>query len=357
MPKLGKKCEQAPAQSQWLMPLVWAAGFMNDHVRMCRRTTCGGMALWQNRYAAHDSQEPRMDVVVRRYGSATDFVVTFGRGTHRFTLDETLGEFIYVDQVSCLPMHFLSLFHLSTGNPDAAWHSSHNIHHSTHGLHGVHSACCHAVCNMDLTVAVVVSQMHFPAPDKCKKIYSVNEGNTQYWDEDMQASLIRGIGCRLENPASILRPYILTAAHIGVAGGDFRVPNGSEAVRTPPCPHSPTAGTCHALLGLPTSAREWPINPVSGGTAHGVRPHPGGHPCSHDSLHRCVAAAARPALVDIPAGNGISRIPVLPPSRYTSRYVGSMVSDVHRTILYGGIFLSGLEPASASAIPPAIGNS
>ena len=80
-----------------------------------------------------------MDVVVRRYGSATDFVVTFGRGTHRFTLDETLGEFIYVDQVPCLPMHFVSLFHVSTGNPDAAWHSSHNIHHSTHGLHGVHS--------------------------------------------------------------------------------------------------------------------------------------------------------------------------------------------------------------------------
>ena len=226
-----------------------------------------GQPVAEWRCGRTDMQHPTatsqgMDVVVRRYGSATDFVVTFGRGTHRFTLDETLGEFIYVDQVSCLPMHFLSLFHLSTGNPDAAWHSSHNIHHSTHGLHGVHSACCHAVCNMDLTVAVVVSQMHFPAPDKCKKIYSVNEGNTQYWDEDMQASLIRGIGCRLENPASILRPYILTAAHIGVAGGDFRVPNGSEAVRTPPCPHSPTAGTCHALLGLPTSAREWPSSCV-----------------------------------------------------------------------------------------------
>lgn len=24
---------------------------------------------------------------------------------------------------------------------------------------------------------------------------------------------------------------------------------------------------------------------------------------------------------------------------YTARYVGSMVSDVHRTLLYGGIFL------------------
>ena len=29
-----------------------------------------------------------------------------------------------------------------------------------------------------------------------------------------------------------------------------------------------------------------------------------------------------------------------------------MVSDVHRTILYGGIFLSGLEPASASTYRP-----
>lgn len=27
------------------------------------------------------------------------------------------------------------------------------------------------------------------------------------------------------------------------------------------------------------------------------------------------------------------------PYRYSARYVGSMVSDVHRTLLYGGIFL------------------
>ena len=26
-------------------------------------------------------------------------------------------------------------------------------------------------------------------------------------------------------------------------------------------------------------------------------------------------------------------------SKYAARYVGSMVSDVHRTILYGGIFI------------------
>jgi fructose-1,6-bisphosphatase I len=25
-------------------------------------------------------------------------------------------------------------------------------------------------------------------------------------------------------------------------------------------------------------------------------------------------------------------------ARYTSRYIGSMVADVHRTLLYGGIF-------------------
>lgn len=27
------------------------------------------------------------------------------------------------------------------------------------------------------------------------------------------------------------------------------------------------------------------------------------------------------------------------PKPYTSRYVGSMVADIHRTILYGGIYL------------------
>lgn len=29
------------------------------------------------------------------YGSATDMVITFGHGVHRFTLDPTLGEFIH----------------------------------------------------------------------------------------------------------------------------------------------------------------------------------------------------------------------------------------------------------------------
>ena len=31
--------------------------------------------------------------------------------------------------------------------------------------------------------------------------------------------------------------------------------------------------------------------------------------------------------------------PLFPLHRYAARYVGSMVSDVHRTILYGGIFV------------------
>merc|ERR1712023_59378 len=35
-----------------------------------------------------------------------------------------------------------------------------------------------------------------------------------------------------------------------------------------------------------------------------------------------------------------------PPKPYSARYVGSMVSDVHRTILYGGIFL---YPADSKA--------
>jgi fructose-1,6-bisphosphatase len=32
--------------------------------------------------------------------SATDLVVTFGHGVHRFTLDPTLGEFIHIQVLS-----------------------------------------------------------------------------------------------------------------------------------------------------------------------------------------------------------------------------------------------------------------
>ncbi len=38
--------------------------------------------------------------------------------------------------------------------------------------------------------------------------------------------------------------------------------------------------------------------------------------------------------------------PPVAPCRYSLRYVGSMVADVHRTLLYGGVFM---YPATKSA--------
>lgn len=62
------------------------------------------------------------------YGSATELVVTFGHGVHRFTLDPTLGEFIHV-------------------------------------------------------------QGHLQFPPKPKTIYSCNEGNYSLWDPAMRAAV------------------------------------------------------------------------------------------------------------------------------------------------------------------------
>jgi fructose-1,6-bisphosphatase I len=97
------------------------------------------------------------------YGSAIDVVITFMNGVHRFTLDDSIGEFVYIGPVAF--------------------------------------------------------------PERPKTIYSCNEGNYQLWDAKIQAAV--------------------------------------ESFKNPPPPDKP----------------------------------------------------------------------------YSARYVGSMVSDVHRTILYGGIFM------------------
>lgn len=36
---------------------------------------------------------------------------------------------------------------------------------------------------------------------------------------------------------------------------------------------------------------------------------------------------------------------------YTARYVGSMVADIHRTIMYGGIYLYPADAAKVSVLP------
>jgi len=61
------------------------------------------------------------------YGSATDFVVTFKNSVHRFTLDDSIGEFVYTGPVTF--------------------------------------------------------------PEKAKTIYSCNEGNSVLWDPQMQAAV------------------------------------------------------------------------------------------------------------------------------------------------------------------------
>jgi fructose-1,6-bisphosphatase I len=40
------------------------------------------------------------------------------------------------------------------------------------------------------------------------------------------------------------------------------------------------------------------------------------------------------------------------PTPYTARYVGSMVADVHRTILYGGIYLYPADKKKGPPLPP-----
>lgn len=57
-------------------------------------------------YERKSTEEPTVEDILRpgtemvaagycMYGSATDFVVTFGNGVHRFTLDDSVGEFVH----------------------------------------------------------------------------------------------------------------------------------------------------------------------------------------------------------------------------------------------------------------------
>ena len=77
-----------------------------------------------------DVLRPGTDVIAAgycMYGSATDFVLTFRDGVHRFTLDDSIGEFVYTGAMSF--------------------------------------------------------------PEKNKTIYSCNEGNSVLWDPEMQSAV------------------------------------------------------------------------------------------------------------------------------------------------------------------------
>lgn len=50
------------------------------------------------------------------YGSATDLVLTFGHGVHRFTLDPTLGEFIHTQGPVKLPAKPKHIYSCNEGN-------------------------------------------------------------------------------------------------------------------------------------------------------------------------------------------------------------------------------------------------
>ena len=49
------------------------------------------------------------------YGSATDFVVSFGSGVHRFTLDDSVGEFVYFGPLT-IPASPKKIFSCNEGN-------------------------------------------------------------------------------------------------------------------------------------------------------------------------------------------------------------------------------------------------
>ena len=49
------------------------------------------------------------------YGSATDFVVSFGQGVHRFTLDDSVGEFVYFGPLS-FPEKSKTIYSCNEGN-------------------------------------------------------------------------------------------------------------------------------------------------------------------------------------------------------------------------------------------------
>ena len=106
------------------------------------------------------------------YGSAIDLVITFMNGVHRFTLDDSIGEFVYIG-----PMAF---------------------------------------------------------PEKNKTIYSCNEGNYQLWDEKIKQAVES-----FKNPPSGTKPY--AARYVGsmvsdvhrtiLYGGIFMYPADTKSVK------------------------------------------------------------------------------------------------------------------------------
>lgn len=99
--------------------------------------------------SAADILKPGTDMIAAgycMYGSAIDLVITFMNGVHRFTLDDSIGEFVYIG-----PMSF---------------------------------------------------------PAKNKTIYSCNEGNYQLWDEKVQQAVEA-----FKNPGGGAKPY--AARYVG----------------------------------------------------------------------------------------------------------------------------------------------
>jgi fructose-1,6-bisphosphatase len=119
-------------------------------------------------------------------------------------------------------------------------------------------------------------------------------------------------------------------------------------VRAPSPIRSPTRTTHHALAATRASLREAPAP---------VAPRPPAAAAVTLTPARACAAGLLGSQVQFPAGGGKKiyscnegnspnwDLPILDfinwckENKYAARYVGSMVSDVHRTILYGGIFV------------------
>jgi fructose-1,6-bisphosphatase I len=116
----------------------------------CNVSTGTIFAVWERKSPCEES--PTVDDILRNgdemvcagycdYGSATELVVTYGHGVERFTLDPSIGEFILTGEKITLP-------------------------------------------------------------EVCKTIYSINEGNYNTWDPNMQKAVD---GFRLNKPAYTAR--------------------------------------------------------------------------------------------------------------------------------------------------------
>lgn len=50
------------------------------------------------------------------YGSATELIITYGHGVHRFTLDPSLGEFILTAEKMMIPSKPKTIYSINDGN-------------------------------------------------------------------------------------------------------------------------------------------------------------------------------------------------------------------------------------------------